>query len=163
MISEGYKLPFFRVLDPCFFTNSRLAELLPSFFEEAIIKLLGAIASRSCVNPLSVARGRKLRLVIDLLHVNTYLFRHSFKYEDLHSLSKVFEHKFWFFTSDLESGYHHVDIFSGHQKFLGFSLPLYSFVIYLLQPLTLALEFFYPQISQQPTMPSLKRLTKELR
>ena len=29
--------------------------------------------------------------------------------------------------------------------------------------LTLALEFFYPQTSQQRTMPSLKKLTKELR
>ena len=26
-----------------------------------------------------------------------------------------------FFTWDLESGYHHVDIFCGHQRFLGFS------------------------------------------
>ena len=48
------------------------------------------------------------------------IHRCSFKYEDLHSLSKVFEQ---FFTWDLESGYHYVDIFSGHQKFLGFSWP----------------------------------------
>ena len=33
----------------------------------------------------------------------------------------------------------------------------------MLRPLTLALKFFYPQISQQRTMPSLKRLTKEIR
>ena len=32
-----------------------------------------------------------------------------------------FEQNFWFFTWDLESGYHYVDIFSGHQKFSGFS------------------------------------------
>ena len=75
------------------------------------------------MNPLSIAEGKKLRLVIDLRHVNPCLFKHSFKYEDLHSFSKVFEHNFWFFTWDLESGYHHVDIFSGHQKFLRFSWP----------------------------------------
>ena len=51
------------------------------------------------------------------------IHRHSFKCEDLHSLSKVFEQNFWFFTWDLESGYHYVDIFSGHQNFLGFSWP----------------------------------------
>ena len=51
------------------------------------------------------------------------IHRYSFKYEDIHSLSKVFEQNFWFFTWDLESGYHYVDIFSGHQKFLGFSWP----------------------------------------
>ena len=73
------------------------------------------------MNPLTIAWGKKLKLVIDLRHVNPCLFRHSFKYKDFHSLSKVFEQKFWFFTRDLESGYHNVDIFSGHQKFLGFS------------------------------------------
>ena len=51
------------------------------------------------------------------------IHRHSFKCEDLHSLSKVFEQNFCFFTWDLESGYHYVDIFSGHQNFLGFSWP----------------------------------------
>ena len=51
------------------------------------------------------------------------IHRHSFKYEDLLRLSKVFEQNFWCFTWDLESGYHYVDIFSGHQKFLGFSWP----------------------------------------
>ena len=40
---------------------------------------------------------------------------------------------------------------------------LFKYFIYLLRPLTLALEFFYLQISQQRTMPSLKKLTKELR
>ena len=40
---------------------------------------------------------------------------------------------------------------------------LFKYFIYLLRPLTLALEFFYLQISQQRTMPSLKRLTKEIR
>ena len=32
--------------------------------------------------------------------------------------------------------------------------PLYSFSFYLLQPLTHALEFFNPQISEQQTIPS---------
>ena len=50
------------------------------------------------------------------------IHRHSFKYEDLLRLFKVFEQNFWFFTWDLESGYHYVDIFS-FQKFLGFSWP----------------------------------------
>ena len=41
-----------------------------------------------CVNPLSVAEGKTLRLVIDLRHVNPCPCKHSFKYEDLHCLSK---------------------------------------------------------------------------
>ena len=74
-----------------------------------------------CVNPLSVAEGKKLRLVIDLRRVNPCLFKHSFKYEDLHCISKVLEHNFCFFTWDLESRYNHIDIYNEHQKFLGFA------------------------------------------
>ena len=44
-----------------------------------------------CVNPLTVAEGKKLRLVIDLREVNKYLVKPKFRYEDLRSLSEVFE------------------------------------------------------------------------
>ena len=77
LISEGYKLPFITVPDPCLIRNNRSAELYPSFVEEAIIKLLAAdcieehLEPLYCVNPLSsVAEGKKLRPVIDLRHVN---------------------------------------------------------------------------------------------
>ena len=50
--------------------------------------------------------------VIVLRHVNPCPFKHSFKYKDLHCLSKVFEQNFRFFTWDLES----IDIYSEHQK-----------------------------------------------
>ena len=77
VISEGYKLPFITVPDPCLIRNNRSAELYPSFVEEAIIKLLAAdcieehLEPLYCVNPLSsVAEGKKLRPVIDLRHVN---------------------------------------------------------------------------------------------
>ena len=65
-----------------------------------------------CVNPLTVAEVKKLRLVIALRHVNYHLVRFEFKYEDLRSLSQVLQERLWFFTWDLKSGYHHVDDFS---------------------------------------------------
>ena len=75
-----------------------------------------------CVYPLTVAEGKKLRLVIDLRHVNKYLVKFRFKYEDLLSLSQVHEEGHWFFTWDLKScSHHHVDICPNHQMFLGFS------------------------------------------
>ena len=76
VISERYKLPFITVPDPCLIRNNRSAELHPSFLKEAIIKLLAAdcieehLEPPYCVNPLSVAEGKKLRPVIDLWHVN---------------------------------------------------------------------------------------------
>ena len=64
----------------------------------------------SC-NPLTVVRGKKLRLVIDLGRlVNKYLQSCKFKYEGLPTLLEMFEKEFWFVTVDLELGYHHIDI-----------------------------------------------------
>ena len=42
MISDGSKLPFIRLPDPCFITINRSAELLASCVEEAVIKLLAS-------------------------------------------------------------------------------------------------------------------------
>ena len=65
-------------------------------------------------------RRQKLNLVIDLREVNKYFVKPKFCYEDLRSLSEVFEEGFWFFTWDLKLGYHHVHIFQPHQQYLGF-------------------------------------------
>ena len=72
---------------------------------EAIIELLsnGCIVEHDvplfCVNPLTVAEGKKLRLVIDLMHVNNCLVKPRFKYKDLRLLSQVLDEGHWFFTS----------------------------------------------------------------
>lgn len=57
------------------------------------------------MNPLSVAEGKKFRLVIDLRHINQCLVLPKFKYEDLRSLSEVLDEGDWFFTWDLKSGW----------------------------------------------------------
>ena len=65
----------------------------PDFVVHALSELLdnGCITEHSepsfCVNPLAVAKGKKLSTVIDLSHVNCHLVRFKFKYEDLRSLS----------------------------------------------------------------------------
>ena len=107
--------------------NNRSAFQHPQFVSQAICELVeyDCVVEHStppfCVNPLSVAEGKKLRLVIDLRHVNSFLVRFKFKYEDLRSLSQVLEEGHWFFTWDLRSGYHHVDICVEYQTYLGFS------------------------------------------
>lgn len=65
--------------------------------------------------------GKKLRLVLDLRHVNHYLVKPKFRYEDIRSLSQVLEeNSCFFFTWDLKSD-HHVDILEDHWKYLGFA------------------------------------------
>ena len=127
IVQEGYRIPFNSIPDSCFLKNNKSARDHPEFVSGAICDLLegGYIEEHSqppyCINPLSVAKGKKLRLVLDLRNINGHLRKQSFKYEDLRSLSQLFEEKFWFFTWDLKSGYHHVDIYFAHRKFLGFS------------------------------------------
>ena len=127
-IAEGYRLPFQALYPPrCDLKNNRSALKHPEFVNQAILELLNnnSIVEQNrppfCINPLSVAEGKKLRLVIDLRHVNQYLAKPKFKYEDLRSLSQVLEEGSWFFTWDLKSGYHHVDIHEENQKYLGFA------------------------------------------
>ena len=123
-IREGYRIPFFRYPVPCYLKNNKSSF---SHSWDAISELLsnGCIIEQNfppfCVNPLTVAEGKKLRLVLDLRHVNSYLVKLKFKCEDLRSLSQMLEHGDWFFTWDLKSGYHHVDIHPDHYKYLGFA------------------------------------------
>ena len=74
-----------------------------------------------CVNPLSVAEKPKLRLVIDLRHLNKFAITKKFKYENLRIVSELFDPGDFFITFDLKSGYHHVVIHEDFQKYLGFS------------------------------------------
>ena len=66
---------------------------------------------------LSVATqpGGKQRLIFDLRYVNNHVYKQTIKYEDWRTALEYFT-KF-----DLKSGYHHLDIFSEHQPYLGFS------------------------------------------
>ena len=61
-----------------------------------------------CVNPLTVAEKPKLRLCIDLRHVNKYIDLKKFKYDSLSTVSEMVEDKDYVITFDLKSGYHHV-------------------------------------------------------
>ena len=63
----------------------------------------------------------KLRLVLDLRHVNKHLQKYIFKYENIKTVTEIFEKDYYFVTFDLKSGYHHIKIAPEYQKFLGFT------------------------------------------
>ncbi|KAL5496951.1 hypothetical protein EMCRGX_G013331 [Ephydatia muelleri] len=73
-------------------------------------------------SPLSVVTNGvgKKRLVVNLRHVNGFLWKQKFKYEDLRVAMMMFEKGEWMFSFDLKSGYHHVDVAQHHRKYLGF-------------------------------------------
>ena len=97
IIKEGYRFPFGRYPSPCFLVNNKSSLGHPHFVQRAILELLAncCIQEHSappfCVNPITVAEGKKLRLVIDLRHINQCLVLPKFKSEDLRSLSEVLD------------------------------------------------------------------------
>ena len=128
VIEKGYIIPFLTV-PPAFYAKNNKSSLdHQSFVEEAIRSLIdkGCITEvkemPKCCNPLTVAnKNSKLRLVLDLRHVNQYVNLNKIKYEDLNTFTELFEQGDFFITFDLTSGYHHVDIHPEHKKYLGFS------------------------------------------
>ena len=128
-IKEGYKLPLLSLPEPYRKPNHKSALQNKEFVNQAVSDLI----NNRCVviienvppvcSPLSVVindSGKK-RLVIDLRHLNQYLQKDSFKYEDLRTAMLLFQKEDYLFSFDLKSGYHHVDIHKQHQKYLGFA------------------------------------------
>ena len=128
MVRFGYRLPF-SALPPPFYAKNNLSSLShTAFVEESISDLLAkkcilqVYGPPHSVSPLTVSAKRtKLRLVLDLRHVNNYLFETKFKYENLKRVAEIFETDYYFITFDLKSGYHHVPIHPDHWTYLGFS------------------------------------------
>ena len=74
-------------------------------------------------SPLSVVENSvgKKRLVINLRHLNRFLWKQKFKYKDLRIAMMLFKRGDYLFSFDLKSGYHHVDIANHHWKYLRFN------------------------------------------
>ncbi len=131
-ISEGYKLPFRSFPLPAKFRNNTSAFKYSEFVSQAVIDLLAdgrirQIESEPCVvSPLSVADNvpGKLRLVLDLTYVNLHLAKQKIKYEDWKSFIQYVSPGGYLYKLDLQSGYHHLDVFVNHQTYLGFSWTL---------------------------------------
>jgi hypothetical protein len=72
--------------------------------------------------PLTVsvnAKGKE-RLILDLRHVNEHIVLSKMKFEDVACAKQFLSSECFGFVWDLKSGYHHVDIFHSHCKYLGF-------------------------------------------
>ena len=73
------------------------------------------------LNPLTVPdNAQKLRLILDCRHINSFLRVLRFKCDDIRTIKDLFEVGDYFFNFDIKSGYHHIDIWEAHQKYLGF-------------------------------------------
>ena len=71
-------------------------------------------------NPLTVAEGKKLRLVLDLRNVNPFVQKYHHKYDDLDTVTDLLEQGDHFTIFDLVSAYYHINVHPDFHKYLSF-------------------------------------------
>ena len=128
IIEEGYTIPLQRIPHRILLDNNRSSMHRPTFVREAIDDLLlkGAVMEVSkpprVVNPLTVAaKNGKLRLVLDLRHINKHVILQKCKIEGAETLMKYLPGASYLFGFDFKAGYHHIRINPTQWKLLGFS------------------------------------------
>ena len=130
ILQEGYKIPFFESPPELFSKNNVSALQNMNFVEEAVLELeksnrvVQTPFKPWVVSPLSVSinKSDKKRLILDLRLINKLIWKQKIRFEDYTVASEYFEKDSFCFKFDLSKGYHHINIFPGHQTFLGFSI-----------------------------------------
>lgn len=132
IIREGYKIPFYHLPPEKEMRNNLSALQHADFVNNEILSLL----SKGCismvdqrpkvVNPLTVSVNRqgKNRLILDLRHVNLFLFKFKFRCEDIKTALDMFQVGDYMYKFDIKSAYHHIEIFPAHREYLGFKWNL---------------------------------------
>ena len=129
-ILTRYKLPLLCAPTPFVQGNHRSSLEHAGFVTVAVQELMAnrcikKVSEKPFVcSPLSVVVNSegKQRLVLNLKHLNQFLRKDKFKYEDLRVALLMFQKGDFLFKFDLKSGYYHVDIYEPHQRYLGFCL-----------------------------------------
>ncbi|VDI70230.1 Hypothetical predicted protein [Mytilus galloprovincialis] len=129
LIENGYKIPLITEPESVLLRNNKSALEHKDFVEKAVQELIDAslikeVSNRPhVVNPLTVSinSSGKGRLILDLRHVNKQVVYSKIKFEDWKTASQFLTSDCFGFAFDLKAGYHHINIFPNHQKYLGFS------------------------------------------
>ena len=111
VISQGYKIRFFELPTPFSKMNNASALSNRSFVSKAVNELLHAnlVEEIFCVpdivNPISVSTrsSGKQRLILDLRHVSSFIFKQKFKCEDLSVAIQIFDQGCHLFKFDPKS------------------------------------------------------------
>ena len=126
IIKNGYAIPFVANPPPCYAKNNQSSLRHRDFVDSEIMNCLKKSYIQEvfeipyCCNPLTVAEGKKLRLVLDLRHVNPYVRKRKHRYEDLDVVTDILNANDFFTMFDLVSAYYHINIHPDFFKYLGF-------------------------------------------
>ena len=128
VVENGYKLPFNSFPTSTHLKNNKSSLDNPDFVQSAISDLLNNHAvvesphKPFVINPLTVAKNAtKLRLVLDLRHINQHIALDKIKFEDWKTALQLLKKGDYLYSFDLKSGYHHISIHKDFHKYLGFS------------------------------------------
>jgi len=127
-IEHGVTIPFTSEPDTFEYNNRKFSAREALFIDKELSELLktGAVKCADqqphCVSPLNVVpkKGGKLRLIIDLRHLNAHCEAPSFVYEDINTVLQLVSPGDQLVTFDIKSGFHHVPIAPESQSYLGF-------------------------------------------
>ena len=158
-IERGYQFPFVSEPTPCFLRNNATSRAQGDFVRSEIEDLMakGYVQETSSpayrCNPLTVAKGKKSRLVLDLRHANAFDKYQPGKYDSWELLEQVLGEGDYFGSFDFTAAYNHVGIFPEHRKYLGFSYKFNGITRHFSMPsshLTLAQPVTCSQSSIDP-------------
>ena len=127
-IKEGVPIQFRSLPFPTILNNRQMSTQHQQYVDQEIIKLLqsGAISQvnqiPTVVSPIGVVpkKNGKLRMIIDLRYVNTFIQVTKFRNEDLSTLAPMLQPGDYLQTADLQDGYFHVPIKQKYRTYLGF-------------------------------------------
>ncbi|KAK6023853.1 zinc knuckle, partial [Ostertagia ostertagi] len=107
--------------------NATSAYQYADFVDSEISKLVHSKAIQEVedhgnlrINPISVAVGKKLRLILDLSCLNKKLHKSKVKFEDVAKVLPLLPQGGYMASFDFKSGYHHVKMHPDFTRFLGF-------------------------------------------
>ena len=128
IVRIGYLIPFTTQPPGVYLRNNATSRNNAQFVRETIDSLVWSGAVQEVeekpyiVNPLTVSqKNDKMRLVLDLRHVNKYVQKQACKIEGFETLHKFLPGSKFMFGFDLKAGYHHVDIRPKQHSLLGFA------------------------------------------
>lgn len=158
-IENGINLRFVSAPSPRIFPNRLFNDKQNDFIQKEINALLvsGAIQRASstpvivsAINAVPKKTGDKLRLVVNLRHINSFLPHRVFKYENLRRVGgDILQKGVWLFKVDLKSGYHHIQMHGSTHRFLGFQFNNQFFEFKVL-PFGLSLApFIFTKVTKQ--------------
>lgn len=106
-------------------TTLLLVRIVILFRKLSVIYLVWTLLKNLLVSPVSLTHFQFLPVVQDSkgsfwIFDNQFTYRQKFKLKDLGVATQLFDCYYYLFKFDFKSGYHHIDIFPGHRKFLTF-------------------------------------------